>query len=149
MKENGARFLLIGLIFVVASCAHQQNSVEKKQQIVNKSDVKTYIAPNGLGEVNHLIERKCEHYMGTLIVKEGMKVPAHTHPKSDEYLYMVKGKGKLIMGEKEYQVKKGDAIFIPKGILHSYENQDKHSEFVQVYTPKGPEQRFKKWKIKK
>lgn len=148
MKELKAIFLLMLIILLFCSCAHQKKQ-NFKAQVVSNNDVPTYIAPNNLAEVNHLIENDCDHYMGTLIVKESMKVPAHTHLKSDEYLYMIKGKGKLMIANKIYQVKKGDGIFIPKGVLHSYKNESKISEFVQVYTPKGPEQRFKKWKLKK
>ena len=147
MKDFIHRFLLIILLFIAASCAHQQKSIQKKQQVINKKDVTGHVAPNGLAQVYHQIEHNCEHYMGTLVVKESMIVPAHTHPKSDEYLYVIKGKGKLVIDGRQYQVKKGDAIFIPKGILHSYENQSKMTEFVQIYTPKGPEQRFKKWAL--
>lgn len=138
------KIILIISTFVLVSCAQ----IEKKPQVVAKNSVSTYMAPNKLAFAHHQIENSCEHYMGSLVIMNEMKVPEHTHPKSDEYLYVIKGGGSLVMDGKEYKVKRGDAIFIPKGVKHSYKNGGKFTEFVQVYTPKGPEQRFKKW-IKK
>ena len=52
----------------------------------------------------------------------------------------------VINGEK-IKIKNGTTIFVPKGVKHSYTNNTKYTtKAIQIYTPGGPEQKFKKWK---
>ncbi len=75
-----------------------------------------------------------------------MNIPTHKHT-SDEYLYFINGAGAVSIDGKLYQVKNGTTVFIPRGVEHSYiNNSRKTAKTVQVYTPAGPEQRFKKLK---
>lgn len=84
--------------------------------------------------------------MSKLKLKPGTVIPMHVH-SSDEYLHFSKGNGEMVIGGKKVKIKNNTTVFIPKGVKHSYTNNTKYKTIaIQVYTPAGPEQRFKKWK---
>lgn len=81
-----------------------------------------------------------------LVLKPGTVIPEHTHT-SDEYLHFTKGNGEMVIAGDKVKIKNDTTVFIPKGVKHSYTNNTKYTtKCIQVYTPAGPEQRFKKWK---
>lgn len=73
----------------------------------------------------------------------GLVVPQHRHPESAEILYVERGNGILRIGELAYRVRPGAALYIPEGVLHSYEGDEEPLWAIQVYTPSGAEQRFR------
>lgn len=46
------------------------------------------------------------------------EVKLHRHDLHSEQVYIIEGEGNMILGEKNFTVKKGDLIFIPKGTPH-------------------------------
>lgn len=54
-----------------------------------------------------------------IIIKQGVK--KHIHKEHSESIYVLEGEGKMLLGEKIFQVKKGDYIFIPKNTPHKVE----------------------------
>jgi mannose-6-phosphate isomerase-like protein (cupin superfamily) len=84
--------------------------------------------------------------LSTLILSGGMEVPLHRH-SSAEILYVKSGRG-LIYGlggrKKAVRVGPGHGIYIPAGTAHAFVHQgDEPARLVQLYTPAGPEKRFK------
>lgn len=72
----------------------------------------------------------------------GMTVPMHQHTDSAELIYILSGKGRLL-GRRPRTVSPGDALYIPAGAPHGFENRGKQPVVaVQLYAPGGPEQRF-------
>jgi quercetin dioxygenase-like cupin family protein len=55
------------------------------------------------------------------IVEPGGHTPLHAHP-ADHEVYILNGKGLVRGGEREVEVKPGDAIFIPENELHQFKN---------------------------
>ena len=51
----------------------------------------------------------------------GTSANPHTH-EWDHCMYIIKGKGKMVVAEEEGMIKKGMVIFIPPGAVHSVEN---------------------------
>ena len=47
------------------------------------------------------------------------EVKAHKHISHSEHVYVLDGEGKMKMNGKEFVMKKGDIIFIPKNTVHS------------------------------
>ncbi|MCC7382977.1 MAG: cupin domain-containing protein [Deltaproteobacteria bacterium] len=86
-----------------------------------------------------------EAAMTELIMLPGTVVPEHVHERSAELLYILEGRGMMQLAEKLLEVKPGTAIFIPAGVKHSLRLDTKVEPLraIQVYTPGGPEQRFK------
>ena len=86
--------------------------------------------------------------LGVLTMAPGLGVPEHDHPTSWEHLAVLDGSGKMSLGDQKLDVKPGDAISIPKAVKHAVTRSDGGKVLaVQVYTPAGPEQRYKAfWK---
>jgi len=48
------------------------------------------------------------------------------------------------VGERALRVRPGVAVYVPEGELHSYRGEgDQPLRAIQVYTPSGPEQRYR------
>jgi hypothetical protein len=105
--------------------------------------LKRYPILGGKGDVALLLEASpLPISLQRLGAKKGASVPPHVHDGSHELLYIVTGAARTTVGETTFDAKAGDAIFIPKGYKHSMTVLD-DLDAVQVYAPKGPEQRFK------
>jgi mannose-6-phosphate isomerase-like protein (cupin superfamily) len=58
----------------------------------------------------------------------------HLHKNAEEVIFMLKGKGVEICGDKEIELKTGDCIYIPRGMPHSHKNSgNEPSETIFVY----------------
>lgn len=143
--------VLVMFASFIVSCATGKTGQNQPQM---KSQAKGFISPNQKIEATILVENTIESRPSSSVVRgvfrPGSIVAQHLHEESDEYLFFTKGAGELTVGDKTYYIKDGDTVFIPKNTKHSYVNrsqQDAH--FIQMYTPLGPEQRFKKWSEKK
>jgi mannose-6-phosphate isomerase-like protein (cupin superfamily) len=52
-----------------------------------------------------------------IIIKNEVK--AHKHMKHSEHVIVQSGEAVMRLGDKEFNIKEGDVIFIPKGTVHS------------------------------
>jgi len=67
----------------------------------------------------------------------GKRVPLHKHPKNDELFYILKGKIKFKVGNKEMVAVAGDLVEGKMDIPHTFENiSDEHAAFLSVKGPK-------------
>jgi quercetin dioxygenase-like cupin family protein len=73
----------------------------------------------------------------------GAKVPEHVHDRETELLYVLSGSGTMTVAGKDVAVTATSAIQIPAGTKHAFAAAEP-VRAVQIYTPAGPEQRFKK-----
>lgn len=97
-------------------------------------------------EAEALVDRAPGAYLGRLRFEPGAKVPPHRHPTSDEMITIVSGEGLMTVGGRKTAVKAGDAIYIPMNVEHDFETAGTSAvEAIQVYSPKGPEERFRTW----
>ena len=70
-------------------------------------------------------------------IKPGGRLPKHMHPEIEHEQYVLKGRMRIGLGDREYEVKAGDAIFIPAGTFHWYVNDgDEDVEFICVVPKK-------------
>tara|TARA_Y100000768_G_C23990745_1_gene692544 strand:+ start:2809 stop:3213 length:405 start_codon:yes stop_codon:yes gene_type:complete len=130
------KYLLFFTFIACASQPSQYSVVEKPEH---------FVSPGGSIDAAFYIQE--DSFMGTLALKPGAVVAKHSHDGSGEYLYFTKGQGELTIGDEVIKVKDNMAVFIPRGVEHSYVNTGKKEAFaIQVYSPRGPEKRFKKWK---
>ncbi|MBI5842201.1 MAG: cupin domain-containing protein [Chloroflexi bacterium] len=54
-------------------------------------------------------------------MQRGGGMPLHTNTVEHEQ-YVLRGQARIGIGEEVYEVKQGDVVFIPEGIVHFYEN---------------------------
>ena len=70
--------------------------------------------------------------MRRFIMEPGGGMPNHTNTVEHEQ-YILRGRAKVGIGEVVYEVKRGDVVFIPKGIPHWYKAEgDEPFEFLCV-----------------
>jgi len=78
--------------------------------------------------------------MGTNVTEVGSKIPMHKHTDSEEAMFVIQGKGKLICGGEEYDLEPGTAIFSPLGVEHEIINVgDEPFKIVWAYAPPLPD----------
>jgi quercetin dioxygenase-like cupin family protein len=66
----------------------------------------------------------------------------HTHTKEDETIYVLEGELRAWLGGKQYDLKLGDFVHMPRGVQHYFKNMsDKPTRLLLSYTPGG----FEKW----
>lgn len=56
------------------------------------------------------------------IVPKGGGPPPHVHSREDESFYVVSGSLEILLGDKTYQAKRGDFVYIPRGTVHRFKN---------------------------
>jgi len=78
-----------------------------------------------------------------LALPSGGKVPEHIHDKETEMLYVLAGSATMVVDGVELAVTPTSVIQVPPATKHSV-TVTADFRAVQVYTPAGPEQRFKK-----
>jgi quercetin dioxygenase-like cupin family protein len=78
-----------------------------------------------------------------LQLPKGASVPEHVHAKETEMLYVLAGAGTMTIAGTQVAVTPTSVIQIPPNTKHAFTASD-DVRAVQLYTPAGPEQRFKK-----
>jgi len=60
----------------------------------------------------------------------------HSHRGYDETYFVLAGQGKILLAEKEYQLRPGAVVVIPAGIIHSLQAEGENPlEFIIFGTP--------------
>lgn len=142
------RNICLGLLLaLLGSCAAQGTKNNGPQAVKSPEG---FTSPNQKIDVELLIQKteksSPEASLSRGVFRPGAIVPQHSHESSDEYISFEKGEGEITIGANTYFVKDGDSFYVPMGVQHSYVNRGtKEARFYQVYSPAGPEQRFKKW----
>lgn len=79
--------------------------------------------------------------LGEVVINPNEGHDRHEHPDADEILYVIDGEGRQTVGDDpEFTVRTGDAVWIPKGTLHSTFNTGwRPLRLVATYTPGGAE----------
>ncbi|WP_233617497.1 cupin domain-containing protein [Actinomadura sp. WAC 06369] len=79
--------------------------------------------------------------LGEVIINPDRGHDRHEHPGSDEILYIIEGEGRQTVGDgPEFPVTAGDAVWIPRGTLHSTFNTGwRPLRILATYTPGGAE----------
>ena len=71
-------------------------------------------------------------------MQPGGGMPLHTNTVEHEQ-YVLRGHARIGIGEETYEVKTGDVVFIPDGVIHYYDNiGDEPFEFLCV-VPNKPD----------
>ena len=78
---------------------------------------------------------------GEVVINPERGHDRHEHPGADEVLYVIEGTGVQTVGdEPEFAITTGDAIWVPRGTMHSTFNTGwKPLRLVATYTPGGEE----------
>lgn len=70
------------------------------------------------------------------VVQVRGRVRSHLHRRSHEIVCVIAGEGRLRLGGKEFHVSAGDAIFVARGTMHSFESTGPEPAVVlSVFVP--------------
>ena len=65
------------------------------------------------------------------VLEPGGRIPAHRHPDIEHEQYVVSGEMTIGLDDETAVAREGDAVFIPAGTVHWYENEtDEPCEFL-------------------
>jgi quercetin dioxygenase-like cupin family protein len=82
--------------------------------------------------------------LGLLRLSSGAAVPEHVHASEAELLFLLSGEVEMTVRGEKVSVRPGGAIHIPPNAPHAARVISREPlEAVQLYSPGGPEQRFK------
>ena len=77
---------------------------------------------------------------GVVKLEPGRGHERHTHPDSDEILYVVRGEGEQEVAEETREITGGDMVYVPEGVEHGTVNTGwEPLVLLAVYAPPGPE----------
>ncbi len=112
--------------------------------LARASDAKRYPRPGG--EVSLLLDpattKQPALSAAILSFAAGTAVPLHQHAAETELLYILEGAGTLTIGEATLPVEPSSVLQLPRGVPHAFV-ASAPLRALQLYTPAGPEQRFK------
>lgn len=108
-------------------------------------DLEKMLAANPLGEgeafkVTPIFENPRSKHV---LVQVRDREPAHIHADSDITVWLLRGHGVLHVGNKQYPVKTGDVIHVPRDVVHYYVNRGPEiGAALVIYSPApGPDDR--------
>lgn len=83
----------------------------------------------------------CERFSAGIVnLEPGKGHDLHTHPDSDEILYVISGEGEQTVAGDVREVGPGEMVFVPKGTEHGTINTGWQTlQLLAVYSPPGPE----------
>ncbi len=115
--------------------------------VVRGAATPAYPIAKGLGSAQVFFDAAAgspEVAVTLLVLKPGASVPPHIHADSVELLYVLEGQAEMRVGAETMTIGPGDAARIPKGVEHAARVVGRRPlRALQLYTPPGPEQRFK------
>lgn len=83
-------------------------------------------------------------YLGVLTAGPGTRIPPHAHAAETEVVLVLSGAGVMTVNNDTLPIAPMTAVQIPPGVTHAFEVTSVEPVVaVQLYTPSGPEQRFK------
>lgn len=110
-------------------------------RITRKEEVKNPLK-NAEGEIFYEMIGRGEnlgnseyHSIGHVVVLKGYSTNKHYHPKSEETYYFIRGKGTMVIDEKRYEVKMGDAVLIKPNEKHQLFADTEEIEAIVVCAP--------------
>lgn len=79
--------------------------------------------------------------MGMNITEVGSQIPDHTHTESEEVLFLISGKARIVLeGEGSWEIGPETAFYSPLGVKHRVENiGDEPLKLVWCYCPPLPQ----------
>jgi len=64
-------------------------------------------------------ETKNRYDIGYAIIYPGGKTGGHSHEEAEEIYHIIDGRGKMILGDEEFDIESGDTFIVPSKVMHS------------------------------
>ena len=93
--------------------------------VVNRGQAAVIETPHG-SEIRPLIDRTTSAIelcsLAEEVLPAGAVVGRHHHLETEEVYYLLEGRGQMTVAGETREVAAGDAVFIPRGAIHTLEN---------------------------
>ena len=93
--------------------------------IVKRGEAAVIRTPHG-SEIRPLMDRTTSGIelcsLAEEVLPAGASVGRHHHLETEEVYYLLEGRGRMTVGAETREVAAGDAVFIPRGQVHTLEN---------------------------
>ena len=117
MRIGHQKWLLIGLIFIIG-CSVSDTSAQTALQPEVKHLNQIHEFPINIPGIR--AARLFKTPTADMILTHGDPgTKLHKHEVSDHFVYILKGRGEVRLGDKKETITVGDLILIPKGLPHS------------------------------
>ena len=73
----------------------------------------------------------------------GTEPPPHVHTREDELFYVLEGEFDVYVGEKAFNVKAGECVFMPRFKPHAFVIRSPQLRLLALFTPGGLEEAFR------
>jgi len=81
--------------------------------------------------------------LSVVVAPPGTRGPVHVHEESDEFWYILDGRGEIIIGDERVPVEPDMLIHGPANIPHQLINSSKDPlRAIFIFSPAGPEEKF-------
>jgi len=101
----------------------------KERRTIKGERIETEAVKGVLKQVLIGREDGAENYiMRLLTVSPGGHSPRHQHPWEHE-VFILNGEGKCLLDNEWHELSKGNAVFVPRGVLHQFVNSSKNEDF--------------------
>lgn len=111
------------------SVKHSDEVEAKKVAAGVDTTIQVLISSN---EAPHFVMRK-------FVMQPGGGMPRHTNTVEHEQ-YVLHGQARIGIGNEVFNVKKGDVVFIPAGVIHFYENTGEDTFEFLCIVPNQPDE---------
>lgn len=69
-------------------------------------------------------------------VKPGEDIGLETHPNEDQVLYLISGKGEVLLNGQKSEFNTGDCVIVPAGMEHNFTTVgDQSMKIITTYSP--------------
>ena len=70
------------------------------------------------------------------IVQVRTKERLHTHKEHDLTVFLYRGNGRMTVGSQSFPIRTGDSLYVPRGVVHTFENLGKTPAVaIVIFTP--------------
>jgi quercetin dioxygenase-like cupin family protein len=137
-KRSSSFSGIVICLFIVFASFTLANAADTASQIVTQVDQILKDNPLKAGEKAQRIKVAEDDTITVFVVRlvEGAEIKAHFHKTHDETVYVLKGTGEMLVGDKWTDIKPGTLHFNPMGKAHYTKNTgDEPLVAISIFTP--------------
>jgi quercetin dioxygenase-like cupin family protein len=79
------------------------------------------------------------------LLAPGTEPPPHVHTREDELFYVLEGEFDVYVGQKAFNVKAGECVFMPRLRPHAFVIRSSRLRVLTLFTPAALEEVFRPW----
>jgi len=127
MKKGLVVLFILGLSFHPLGAQTQVPKIQSVQWVIEHVKLQNPNVPIRLFQQGEKVTVN--------VVTPKTPLKAHYHATHEEVVYIIRGHGKMRLGDKDEEVKAGDIIYIPKKTVHSFIPLSGDCQALSIFAP--------------